>query len=396
MDLKNFASGLTAANRFVKASFGGFAGSGKTRTSTEFIIGVYKEFEIPQDKPLLIIDNEKGARFLIPLFQKELPELKVIVKETEQLADVLQAIEFLNEGQIGFLFIDSLSKVWYKYVRQYMEGFGTYDSGKRVGKFKKQFMTLQDWGNVIPAWQKEFADVFVKAEGNIVFTGRGGNTYEMEEVEEHGRTKKQFVKSGVKMKMAGETPFEPDLNVWLEIRQEVDENKNFSKLDRVAYVMKDRSDTIDGKTFINPKFKDFKPAVDFLKGLPTGTVKRETKTESLAPGESTGHYKDKRNAEIEYEKVRNILLKLNVGSSADHKRYVVQLFEYVFGTGSATEVQNLRGETLREGRIEMERLLNGAKSPEDIPAYIQIDQDEKKQAGELPFEKKEEKPKDSE
>jgi len=33
--------------------------------------------------------------------------------------------------------------------------------------------------------------------------------------------KKEFSKSGVKMKLAGETPFEPDLNVWMELQQEI-------------------------------------------------------------------------------------------------------------------------------------------------------------------------------
>ena len=39
MRLDEFATKLSAKNHFVKASFGGFQGSGKTRTATEFIIG---------------------------------------------------------------------------------------------------------------------------------------------------------------------------------------------------------------------------------------------------------------------------------------------------------------------------------------------------------------------
>lgn len=386
MKLENFASDLTAANRFVKASFGGFAGSGKTRTATEFIIGVYKSFDIDKNKPLLIIDNEKGSRFLIPIFKKLLPDLKVIIKETEQLADVIQGIEYLNNGEIGFLFIDSLSKVWYNYIAQYMREMGQ----KANGENKKQFMTLQDWGNVIPSWQKAFADVFVKAEGNIVFTGRGGNTYEMEEIEEHGRKKKQFVKSGVKMKMAGETPFEPDLNVWLSIEQETDDAGKLTAVNRIAFVMKDRSDQIDGKEFKNPKFEDFKPVVDFLLKLPTGTVKKESNTENLAPHESTEHYEARRNAEIEAEKIANYLVKIGFGSSQAHKKIKLEMLSYVFGTDAWTEIKNWHYNQLRDKRIEMERILNGAKSPEDVEAYIQIDVDEKAKDKDLFTEKKEE------
>ncbi len=68
MKLTDFATDLVAKNHFVKASFGGFQGSGKSRTAGDFIIGVYKELKL--SKPILIIDNEKGSRFLINRFKK--------------------------------------------------------------------------------------------------------------------------------------------------------------------------------------------------------------------------------------------------------------------------------------------------------------------------------------
>ena len=67
--LQTFATKLVAKNHFIKASFGGFAGSGKTRTMALFVAGSYKQMECK--KPVLIIDNEKGSRFLIPFFQQQ-------------------------------------------------------------------------------------------------------------------------------------------------------------------------------------------------------------------------------------------------------------------------------------------------------------------------------------
>jgi len=64
--LEQFASPIVAGNNFIKASFGGFAGSGKTYTATQFVIGADKEFKCK--KPILRIDNEKVSRFLIPIF----------------------------------------------------------------------------------------------------------------------------------------------------------------------------------------------------------------------------------------------------------------------------------------------------------------------------------------
>ena len=61
MKLSDFATDLVARNHFLKAGFGGFQGAGKTRTATDFSIGVYKQLKL--SKPILIIDNEKGAGF---------------------------------------------------------------------------------------------------------------------------------------------------------------------------------------------------------------------------------------------------------------------------------------------------------------------------------------------
>ena len=65
MKLSDFATELVAGNNFVKAAFGGMAGAGKSRTASEFVIGAYKD--LGYSKPVLVIDNEKGSRFLQPL-----------------------------------------------------------------------------------------------------------------------------------------------------------------------------------------------------------------------------------------------------------------------------------------------------------------------------------------
>jgi len=46
VSLQSFASPLMAEDNYIKASLGGFQGSGKSRTASELIIGCYKEFEL--------------------------------------------------------------------------------------------------------------------------------------------------------------------------------------------------------------------------------------------------------------------------------------------------------------------------------------------------------------
>jgi len=331
-----FASEIVAKNSFIKASFGGFAGSGKSRTGSEFVAGAYKQLKC--DKPILIIDNEKGSRFLIPFFKKELPGVKVFVKDTTELADVLSAMAMLDRGEIGFLFIDSLSKVWYKYVADY-----------RV-KNKITFMTLEHWGKILPAWQQEFSDKFVNIAGSVVFTGRGGYTYEKEEdtIKEDGTKKKgAFVRSGVKMKMAGETPFEPDLNVWMEQQQEM--TTKGIQVWREAQIMKDRSGQIDGKTFKNPTYKNFKPLVDFIAGLPVGEVAGATNTDNLAPSENWEGKNRRDKIEIYLEEIKAVFDALSLGTSNDAKKLKVHILEEIFKTASWTAIEKLGVEELERG-----------------------------------------------
>lgn len=339
MKLDDFAGELVASNKFVKAGFGGMAGAGKSKTASEFVIGAYQD--LGYTKPVLVIDNEKGSRFLIPQFRAA--KVPVRVKDTTSLSDVLTAFDFLRDGEIQFLFIDSLSKVWYRYVRQYME-----DN-------RRKFMELSDWGKVLPSWQETFADRFVAAEGSIVFTGRGGFSYEKEEDEVDERTGKvkkgQFVKSGVKMKVAGETPFEPDLNLWMEQHQEM--GANGLEVWREAQVMKDRSGLIDGKTFRNPTYEMLRPFVRYLVDVPTGAVAGETNGDSLAPSENFESFDRKRKKEIALEEVREEFVRLHPSQSADDKSARAALMEELFGTRSWTAVENKPLEAIERGRAAL-------------------------------------------
>lgn len=350
MDLKDFATELKAKNNFIKASFGGFAGSGKTKTASKFVVGAYKDLGC--SKPILIIDNEKGSRFLVRFFENE--GIKALGKDTVELADVLKAFDFLNKKEIDFLFIDSLSKVWYKYVRDYKK------------KNNRKFMTLQDWGKILPAWQETFSDKFVEVEGNCVFTGRGGYTYDMEENEE--TKKKEFVKSGVKMKMAGETPFEPDLNIWMDINQEIIDDK--PNIWREGLVLKDRSDLIDGKVFKNPSYDDFKPVVDYLIGVPKGFVAGSSDNSNLAPSEDYDKMDRRRQREIALENIKAEFDKSTLGSSKEDKKLKIAILEKIFGFKAWTAIEGMPLEELTNSTKELEKFMPSFIKAEDQEIFI--------------------------
>lgn len=332
MNLSDFATPMAAKNNFIKASFGGFAGSGKTRTATEFIIGAYKD--LGYTKPIMFIDNEKGSRFLVPKFNDA--NIECLVKDTVYLADVTTAFTFLQNGEISLLFIDSLTKIYYQFVNEYRR------------KNNKVFMSLNDWGKVIPEWQVRFSDPYVNLEGSCVFTGRGGYEYTQEENEE--TKKKEFVKSGVKLKLAGETAFEPDLNIWMDQQQKVDHDGNLTVW-REAQILKDRSSLIDGKIFKNPTYSDFQPVVQYLLNVKKGDVAGASYENSYAPVDNHD-YGTARNIEI--EKVKALFEKHQFSTKAEDKFIKVLICEKIFKTSSNTEIESMKVEVLRDRRIELE------------------------------------------
>ena len=107
------------------------------------------------------------------------------------------------------------------------------------------------------------------------------------------------------MKIAADTPFDPDLNVRMQLEKELDK-KDRPIQKNVGYVFKDRSDTFNGKRFVFPTYRNFKPLVDFIVGIPTGKVAGETFTNNLTPGGDYDYYDKRNKQQIETEIISGI------------------------------------------------------------------------------------------
>lgn len=243
MDLEN-------TKPYAKVAFEGFAGDGKTYTAAQLAIGIHKL--IKSEKPIVVVDTERAIDKLKPLFDEH--NIQVKVSYGRSLATINQAIQACNEGFADVMLIDSITHVWENYLESY-----------KVEKRRTQ-LQFQDWGIIKPKWKKEFSDHFVMANTHIIFTGRAGYEYEDEKNEETG--KREIFKSGIKMKAEAETAFEPDMLILMEkVQKVIGEDK---EIYRNATIIKDRTTKIDGKTFKNPSFEDFYPAI---KVLLDGTLK---------------------------------------------------------------------------------------------------------------------------
>lgn len=253
----DFFTDLENVRPFLKMAFEGFAGDGKTYTMAKIAIGLHKL--IGSQKPIAILDTERAMDKINPMFKEA--GIAAKVNNSRSLAGVKKAMEICAQGYADILLIDSITHIWEAYKQAYIDSYN-----ERNPKRKKYSLEFQDWNVLKPGWKKDFSDMFVMANTHIIFAGRAGFEYENEINEE--TKKREIFKSGIKMKAENETAFEPDILVLMEKKQQL--LTDDKKLWREATIIKDRTSLIDGKTFKNPTFDDFFPAI---KQLLDGTLK---------------------------------------------------------------------------------------------------------------------------
>jgi hypothetical protein len=314
---------------FLKLALEGFAGDGKTFTASEIGIGVHKL--IGSKKPIALFDTEKAFKALKWKFDEN--GIEVLHEEDERSLEALnKAITWCEEGNADILIIDSITHVWEEFLRAYM---------KHKNRTRLEF---QDWGVLKPTWKEKFSTPFVMAKVHIIFTGRAGYEYENEINQDTG--KREIFKSGIKMKAETETAFEPDILVLMQkVTDLLGENKSVW---REAMVVKDRTTQIDGKTFKNPTFENFYPAI---KVLLDGTL-REVHGSQIPDTfeEFENKYSEfAKEREISIAEIEGCFALMGLGTGAKDKQIKVWTLDKVFGVKSIEALGKKNAVSVKEG-----------------------------------------------
>jgi hypothetical protein len=237
----------TPTSAYLKCGIMGKQGAGKSRTAAEIAVGLVKHLKelgvSYATKPAAFFDTETGSDWLIPLFEKA--GIPLVVAKKRSFADLLAAVRWAEENA-SVLIIDSITHPWRELLESYMK------------KKQRSFLQIDDWGYLKGdhGWA-QFTDLYINSKLHIVMCGRAGDDTE-QYTDENG--KRQFEKVGVKMKTEGETGFEPSLLILMEREMDL----RTKDMAHVAKVLKDRSDLLDGKEFVNPTFADFLPHINRL------------------------------------------------------------------------------------------------------------------------------------
>lgn len=333
-DYDKFFSDLAMTTPYFKMAAEGAAGSGKTYTLALLAAGLYKQ--IGSDKPIVIYDTERSAKFLRPFFQGQ--DIPVLLKDSRSLTDLTATMDYCDAGNAEILIIDSITHVWEGFLNAYQK------------KKNRAYIQFQDWGFIKPTWKREYSDRLVMGRYHILFTGREGFIYDHEINEETG--KKELIKTGVKMKVEGDTAYEPDVLIRMErFEKLLGDNK---EVWREATVIKDRAALIDGQVFRNPTFEDFRPVVEFLL------------TDVKAPAESTarsdldmidneeGNREDRNQRKIMLERNDALLDEVAAGTAKDAKAMRLSLMKYGYhGETSVVAVAEMNLEELSEANCRL-------------------------------------------
>jgi hypothetical protein len=333
---------------YAKICLLGFAGSGKTFTSANLTIGLWELLnkKLGEKRPVAFLDTETGSDFVIPKFKRA--NIPLVTAKTRAFKDLLSVTEEA-ERDCSILMIDSISHFWLELLRAYQR------------KLNRKRLQFQDWNVIKPEWGR-FSDLYVNSKLHIISSGRAGFTYDYFE-DEDGH--KQLEKTGTKMKAETEFSYEPSLIIEMELVPDEHQRKTIHR----AYIIKDRSDLLDGKWFDNPTFKEFKPHIDFLNiGGEHFGVDADSSSENLfTETGDTDWSVEKRERKAALEEIQNELVKRFPTRSGTDNVAKIRLLEHVFETSSWSRIENMKAAELLNGLTDIRQII---ATPEQLELII--------------------------
>ncbi len=360
---------------FLKAGLLGFPGSGKTYTASHLAIAISKS-AMGTGKPVAFFDTETGSDFLIKRFEVEGVEL--LVAKSQAFKDLLD-VGKEAQGSCSVLIVDSITHVW----RELCEA---YRKRKRVNRLE-----FQHWAEIKNEWAA-WTNLYLNSRLHIFVCGRAGYEYDIDVNEDTG--KKELTKAGTKMKVEGEFGFEPSLLIEME-RVSKGPEAGAGYWHR-AHILKDRTDTINGRAFDFAKpaetyregdwqatLAPFQPVFDSLNlgGEHLGVDASRTSDEMFSDS-GDGQARRATKVRIALETIETTLTMLWPGQDKDSKAIKLAVVESVFGVRSWTAVEKMPLETLENGvaflrdiETEVRRRENGISNAGELSALAQMIQD---------------------
>jgi hypothetical protein len=328
------------APSFLKAGIYGDAGTGKSYTASLIACGLAKRIG---NAPALFLDTEGGSVWVKKMF--DAAGVPFLVHRSRAYKDAKAAVaEAERIG--GILIIDSITHFWEEIRDAYLK------AKRERTRNPHARLELPDWNQIKPEWGK-FTALFLNSQCHIILCGRGASVYEFVDRDDDP-SKKDMITSGTRMAAEKGLGYEPSLLIEMAQKQTIAAGKR-KTITRVATVLKDRSDVLDGQRFEDPTFESFLPHVEFLNigNASSGYVAfDESRTsEGIFPTEGAGREAYSARRLVALDDTKDLLLKHIPGQSVAEKQRKTELFRKHFGCGwvEAEELASL--EQLKAGYL---------------------------------------------
>lgn len=343
---------------FLKAGLLGFAKSGKTYTAS--LLAIETAHHMKLEAPIALFDTEGGGEYIAGRVKAATGKALVGFKG-RSLADLMKLAKECEAGAASVLIVDSITHVWREVCAAYLLQINkARESG---GKSKRTRLEFQDWATIKEYWSI-WADYYLNSRLHIIICGRAGYEWDFEESENpDGTTKKELIKTGIKMKVEGEFGFEPSLLVEMERVQLPNTEGKFSIVHR-ARVLGDRFGILDGCECDNPTSDFFAPHLNLLTPGVSNAVDTQPKSDlGVSESGDAEWQRERRVRAILCEEIQGEITKAMPGQSAAEKRAKVILIEKCFRTKSWAAIEALGATELRAGLDAVRKELATVKPP---------------------------------
>ena len=345
---------------FAKVGILGFNKSGKTYTATEIAIGLFKML----GGDIAFFDTETGSEYVAGKIRKATGK-PLMGKKSRSLKDLMAVAKEMKRGDI--LLVDSITHPWRELCESHLRAVN--ESLARKNRAPRTKLEFQDWGPIKAEWEK-WTTWFLNSPVHVIICGRAGFEYDMELNEETNR--KELIKTGTKMKTESEFGFEPSLLIEMErVLETSGKSRRVTK--RQAIVIGDRFDVLDGKVFLNPKFKDFEPHFKLLTPGAHSEIDTDLKSDTGVGDDGDGEWnRERKLRSIFAEEIQGLLTAHYPGQTAADKKEKADLLWDTFHTRSWTAVENTDSKRLKDGlsRLRFKLEPQNHQPATDLPTIL--------------------------
>jgi len=333
----------------LKVGIYGGQGSGKSTTAALMAIALSKLYH--NGAPVMFHDTENGSDFLKPIFKME--GVPLFVRKSRSFRDMCAGlVEGPPKGACVYV-EDSLTTDWNELL----------DAFKKARNLKT--IEFYHWGQIKPQWQSDWVVPMLNSPMHIIVCGRAGDVWE-NVANEEGKLKAE--RTGTKMKAEGEFGYEPNLLIEMVSEMQLEGGRRRGgRFIHNAYVLKDRTRTIQGLCFKWPDINAYKPgdykkifspfephAAFFNIGGTQMAVDASASSSQLFDAAGNFDYQRmKQQAQIFLEEIEGNLLALWPGQDANSKKFKGNTIEALFGTRSWTKVSTLPLGNLEVGLVRL-------------------------------------------